>query len=322
MASCAVARETFVALRHKIAKIEGRLTEQFEAPGGEDAVVLRRGGVPAQGLLPLGAAAFDQALGGGIARAGLSEIHGAAMRDAAPTAGFVLALTALLTAENPTGRILWIATSELFREAGRPYPPGLAGRFGIGPQRLLIAEVPKPVDALWVAEEAANAAAFSVILLEMSGNPGVLDLTATRRLHRRALLGGHPIFLLREAGNPQPTAAPLRLVVSAAPAAARQTIAGPLAGSIGPPAFHVTIDKSRISIPASVTLEWNHEAFQERTFRAEDPRAPVSASVGRTHHAPAFRPVVAFPGARHHATAGVQPARKQHPARSGARRAG
>lgn len=326
MASQAMARGTIVALRHSIARIEGRLAERLEVPGGDDDIVLRRGGVPAEGLLPLGAPAFDHALGGGVPCAGLTEIHGAAMRDAGATAGFALALTRLM-AKQPAAGILWIATADLFREAGRPYAPGLARRFGIAASRLLVAEIPKPVDALWVAEEAANTAAFSAILLEIGGNPGVLDLTATRRLHRRALLAGQPLFLLREAASAEPTAAPLRLVVSAAPAAPRQTLAGPLSGSIGPPAFHVRTDKSRTAISATVTLEWKDDAFEERqSLHAEDTRALVSASGGGSRPAPASGALLAFPGADGkgggQAASGVQPARQQHPAGGGARRAG
>src|SRR5690606_36579311 len=119
---------------------------------------------------------------------------------------------------------------------------------------LLLAEAEKLADVLWIAEEAANLGSLAGILLEVRGSPRHLDLTATRRLHRRALAAGHPLFLLRQAGHAEPTAAALRLVVAPMSAAPRLTLSGPLDGSIGPPGFQVSIDKSRTSPPAAFTL--------------------------------------------------------------------
>ncbi|MGB6117486.1 MAG: hypothetical protein WBF87_04630, partial [Mesorhizobium sp.] len=261
MAPHAVARETVVSLRREIAKIEGRLAERLEMPeeAGNSVLLLRRSGVAVGNLRPIGSASLDQSLGGGVAISGLTEIHAAAMRDAAAAAGFALGLAVVSTRmaqEMPDAAapILWAATAQTLREAGRPYMPGLVQRFGLQPQRMLFADVPRPVDALWVAEEAASAGVFSAIIVEIGGDPRELDLTATRRLHRRALASGCPLYLMRLSATVQSTAAPVRLVVQAAPATPRRTLLGPLAGSIGPPAFHVTIGKSRTAIPASVTL--------------------------------------------------------------------
>ena len=111
--------------------------------------------------------------------------------------------------------------------------------------------------------------ALAAVILEIRGSPQRLDLTATRRLHARAQSAGRPVFLLRQAAEAEPTAAPVRLIVSSAPAAPRRTIAGPLAGSIGRPAFTVSIGKSRTALPGQFTLEWNPDehAFEERRPR-------------------------------------------------------
>lgn len=313
MASRAVARDAIASLRQQIAKIEDRLVERLEAPGKEESdvgMLLRRAGVPVQGMLPLGAPAFDAALGGGVPRAGLTEMHAPAMRDAAALAGFALAVTMLI---SPAGLVLWIAANDLFREAGQPYAQGLLHRFGIVPGRLMVAQAPRPLDALWIAEEAANAHVFGGIVLEVARDPRVLDLVATRRLHRRALLAGHPVFLLRVSGSAQPTAAPLRLRLRAAPSSPRHTLSGPLHGSIGPPAFHVDIDKSRTAILASTTLEWSHGHFQERQPGTALPRPVVSLPAGRKASAPALRRVLAF--TRTADAAPVQPAGREHAAR-------
>lgn len=309
MASSAVARETFLALRREIARIEGRLAERLEVPGETAILPAVRAATP---RLRTGLAGFDAALGGGLPLSGLTEIHGCAMRDAGAVAGFALGLTCLLPSMGP---VLWIGTSETFGEAGRPYAPGLAAQFGLSAERLLLGEAPKLADALWMAEEAASIGVFATILLELSGSPAMLDLTATRRLHRRALFAGHPLFLVRNAGMPQPTASPVRLLVAARSARERTIFSQPLTGSIGPPAFQVTIDKNPAALQASFTMEWSNGAFHESDDASRSTAhhgVVVPASPGGADHAPASRPVVAFPRNERHAASGIQPARKQH----------
>ncbi len=325
MARPAVARETVCALRRQIASIEGRLADRLAVPGEESApggVVLRRHGLAAGGsLLATGVEGLDAALGGGLPKAALTEIVTAETRNAGAAAGFVLALAAL--AARPGAPLLWIGTAEIFREAGFPYAPGLFARFGFAPESLLFAEAPKLMDCLWIGEEAAGLAALSAVVLELRGNPAKLDLTATRRLHHRVAAAGRPFFLLRDGALAEPTAAPVRLCVGPAPAGERTTLAGPLARSIGPPAFRVEVDKSPLSRPANFILEWNvHERrFSER--RPALPGAVVPASGDRPAMAPPPGSLVAFgPPAGGGRAAGGQPPREQHPAHRRPRRAG
>ena len=346
MAITAVARETVFALRRQIAKIEGTLPERLEAPVGErsragadgdvgapdldlapDVTIIRRGLAAAlpDAFLPTGVERLDAALSGGLPKAALSEIHGLETRNAGAVAGFVLSLVSLIL-RGQNLPVLWIGTSEIFREAGFPYARGLQGLFGIAPEQLLFSEAAKLTDALWVAEEAAKMTALAAIILEVRGSPQRLDLTATRRLHARAQTAGRPVFLLRQAGEAEPTAAPVRLIVSAAPAASRRTIAGPLAGSIGRPAFTVSIGKSRTALPGQFTLEWNPDehAFEERGTK--DPVAVVPISARRAHPAPAPGAVLAFPAVATPATTSPtacdQPSRHERPTHRRPRRAG
>jgi protein ImuA len=315
MAQPAVARDAVRVLRHQIARMEGRLAERLDAPAPGER--------EARGLLPTGVESFDRALGGGVPAAGLLELH-AASRDAGAAAGFALGLAVLARrGGGGCGPLLWIATSSALREAGRPYAPGLAAAFGLAPGLLLLAEARKLADALWIAEEAAALDTFPAVLLEVDGHPARLDLTATRRLHRRALHAGRPLLLLREAGRPEPTAAPLRLLVAPAPAGLRPGFAGPLSGSIGPPAFRVTISKSRTAIFSAFTLEWADDAFRERRRScATDPVPVVSLPAGRQAAARPAGAVLAFPAGDRPGAAGVQGAGKQHPAHRRPRRAG
>jgi protein ImuA len=299
MAHNALAREGILSLRREIARIEGRLAERLELPSspapetpeaggdsvdGDAGMVVRRRGIAAPLLLPLGIEALDCSLGGGLPLAAMTEIHGAQMRDAGAVAGFALGLAALalslerLNGESARRPLLWIAGPGLFDEAGDPYAPGIAERFGIEPERLLICRTRRIEQALWVAEEAAALPELALVLLETAGSSRKLDLTATRRLHRRAQRSGRPLLLLRQAGATEPTAAPVRLQVGPAPAAERQLLSGTLEGSIGPPAFTVAITRSRTNMPASATLEWSDDA---RAFRAREPAARHARETGR-----------------------------------------
>ncbi len=297
MATSAVAREAVCALRREIARIEGTLPERLEpaeVAGSASAgagIVLRRQGAAdgTAGLLPTGAGGLDAALGGGLPLAALVEIHGRETRDAGVVAGFALAMVALARRQATVkAPLLWVTAGETFPEAGSPYAPGILHRFGLPPKALLVAQGRRLEDALWVAEEAAALGALSAVLLEVRGHTPKLDLTATRRLHRRTQAAGRPLYLLRHAGEPAPTAAPVRLVVSAAPAAKRQILSGALAGSIGPPAFTVAVSRSRLGMPATFTLEWNDDerAFHERRSDpggAQDHGAVVSAAADGTY---------------------------------------
>lgn len=335
MATGAVARETIVALRRQIARIEGTLPERLEAPDatlGADAPVIRRDGV-ADSLLCTGISPLDAILGGGLPKAALTEIHGAGTRDAGAVAGFALSLASLLLKQEPEAPapLLWIGTAEIFHEAGLPYARALRSLFGIAPASLLFCAVPKLADALWVAEEAARLTALRAVVLEVRGNPRGLDLTATRRLHRRAQDAGRPVLLLRHAAQPEPTAAPVRLAVSAAPAALRQTLAGPLPGSIGRLAFTVAVGKSRTAMPGQFILEWNTDEriFEERRReqehaqeeRAADSLAVVPVSSRRADIAAAPGTVVAFRSIEPRA-AGHQPSRQERGTHRSPRRAG
>ncbi|TIR69843.1 MAG: hypothetical protein E5X15_26795, partial [Mesorhizobium sp.] len=188
MAISVVARETVFALRRQIAKIEGTLPERLEAPAsgapkaipgtvrsgfpsglakkqiagdaaGSDVTpeitIVRRGLAVASpdAFLHTGIERLDTALGGGVPKAALSEIHGLETRDAGAVAGFALSLASLILKQKQGLPVLWIGTAEIFREAGFPYARGLHAFFGIEPEQLLFSEAPKLVDALWIAEE-------------------------------------------------------------------------------------------------------------------------------------------------------------------------
>ncbi|GAC1044914.1 ImuA family protein [Rhizobium sp. No.120] len=322
MAEAAVARETLFALRETIARLEGRPIPALAAAAHEtlaDKPVREAAGIakplPApsmleQTLLPVGVDELDAALQGGLPLDALTEIRSLGLRDAAAASGFALALAARLhaqasdmaTAKSP---VLWIGDTVATMEAGLPYAIGIRD-FGLEPEAFLQASPRKLDDALWVAEAALGSAAFAAVILEVRGNPARFGLTESRRLALRAKAAGRPLFLLRQGGEEEASSALFRFSVEPAPAQARPLPDGSvLGGSIGHPAFRLTLEKSRNPAPLSITLEWNahdrrfapvsdvqHPAFPGE--HAAHSGADLSASADRPHRAQALGSILAF----------------------------
>lgn len=280
MATGVMVRETICALRRAVRAIEERPAETL---GGQGVTVRRfDAGSETAGRIETGLAAFDAALGGGLPLAALSELRTDETRQAGAATGFALALASL--AADSARPLLWVAATDTLAEAGLPHAPGIAALVGLA--RFIVAPARTLAQALWVAEEAAACGAVGAVLVELRGNPARLDLTATRRLDRRAQASRRPVFLLRHAAEPEPTAAPVRLHVAAAPYARGDPLF-PFGG-----AFAVTVEKSPAARQLSVLMEWNAD---ERRFRDAAPHhgAVVSPPAGRSHPAPASRPGLA-----------------------------
>ncbi|HTN97668.1 MAG TPA: hypothetical protein VL101_11885, partial [Nordella sp.] len=125
MATSAVARDVVFALRQKIAKIEGTLPELLVSPSDNQppaGVLVRRNGVASARdfFLPTGVERLDAVLGGGLPKAGLTEIHGTQTRNVGAASGLALCLVSLMlkACRKPGALVLWIGTAEIFREAG------------------------------------------------------------------------------------------------------------------------------------------------------------------------------------------------------------
>lgn len=335
MAREAAARQTLFALRREVARIEGTLADRLAIPAAAaGGSLVRHSGIvhaASPDFIPTSVPRLDERLNGGLPAAALTEIHGAGMRDTGAVTGFALALASLALQRNASGRpLFWIGTEDGFHEGGFPYAPALLKDYGIAPERLILSRTRKIEDALWVASETAKLKAVSALVIEIRGNPARVDLTATRRLQRRASLAGHPVFLLRQssgtgAAEAEPTAAPVRLLLAPAPAGLRRTISGPLAGSIGPPAFRVRIDKNRNGLPGQFLLEWNPEthSFDERPegHAAENNGIVVSPARDGPDSAPAVGAFMAF-GETGNGSPRGEPPGEQYPAHRGSRRAG
>lgn len=296
-----MAREAFVELARRIARIEGRTVPAAGFP--EESAALagarippvparqplspRRGGT----MLPLGIPELDRALGGGLRHDALHEIRAETTREAAAASGFATTLLSLLTRHDDRP-LLFVVELAAAREGGLPYGPGL-DQFGLDPGRLVMVETARPEEALWVFEEGLRCAGLAAVLCELRGHPKVLDLTASRRLALRARDSGVMGFLLRQAVAAEPGAAVTRWRVAPRPAGTLDDFAD----GIGRPAWRLDLERNRAGRLGRFDLEWDHAAF--RFARASESRAalPVdrpAVSLERPDLADAARPVVAL----------------------------
>jgi protein ImuA len=204
------------------------------------------------GALPLGIAAIDEALGGGLARGALHEIAAPGEAHLAAATGFVLGLSSLSSpsprvrgegafqrsqtrgdAPSPArlrsaqagdlspraGRgeeksVVWIAEDMALAESGAPYGPGLDA-FGLAPERLVTVAVAHRRDLLWAMEEALRCRAVAAVIGEM--RHGEIDMVSVRRLSLAAAESGALAFLLRAAPPTDASTAATRWIVGAAP---------------------------------------------------------------------------------------------------------
>jgi protein ImuA len=157
--------------------------------------------------LPLGVAAIDDALGGGLARGALHEIAAVSEAHLPAATGFALGLAA-------SRRLVWIAEDMALAESGAPYGPGLDA-FGLAPEHLLTVAAARMPDLLWAMEEALRCRAVHAAIGEL--RHGEIDPVALRRLSLAAGESGALALLLRSAPARAASTAATRWIVGAAP---------------------------------------------------------------------------------------------------------
>ena len=290
------------ALRRQVARLEGGVPScraRSPAVGGSSTKT--------ETGIALGIDAFDVALGGGCPMAAMTEIRSAETRDWGMANAFAFALICMMRMGQPqaAGPLVWISAPDALAEGGEPFLPGLTG-FSPRPPQLLIVRPRKTEEALWAAEAAAGAQGIAATVLEIRGNPSCLGFTESRRLHLRARQTGRPLLLLRQAGIAEASAVPVRFRVGPAPGGLRALPDGSgLTGSLGNPAFAVTLEKSRLASPLTLILEWNpddcrlilrsHPAGHDAGVTdAADPGDLLSVSAHRPDRTGASGRVLAF----------------------------
>jgi len=204
-------------------------------------------------LRPLGVAAIDAVLQGGLMPAALHEIAPARMTDLGATCGFAVALAARPAPARGEKRreVLWIQTDFAALESGRPYGPG-CDLFGLPTRRLLLLTVPRPVDLLWAMEEALRSRALATVIGELPQDGTAADLTATRRLTLAAREGDSLGLLLRHQSSPLTSSAETRWQVAAAPSRPDRF------GGLGCTAFALSLTKNRRGPTGRWLVAWDH----------------------------------------------------------------
>jgi len=244
--------EDLAGLRHQIAGLEGRARYQEIAPAVQFAVP-----------------ALDAVLGGGLEPGAVHEVAPAAPLHAGAATGFAFALAALADRTRP-GQTIHIATGFGTAETGAPYGLGLS-HYGTAMARVLLVQVPRPIDVLWAMEEALGCRGVAAVIAMLPSDGAIADLTATRRLalaaRERASFG----LILRQRTTAQPSAAATRWEVAAAPSRADAF------GGLGPARFALDLTKNRRGRCGRFVLEWIHHerAFADAALSGRVVAAPV-----------------------------------------------
>lgn len=203
-----------------------------------------------------GEPALDHALGGGLATDALHD-----WTAAGPHAASAVALLLALLARRPAGDVLWVTTTAMAMDYGRPYGPGMAA-LGLDPTRFLFAVGRRELDVAWALEEGLAAATPAAGgLAAVVGIGGALDFTASRRLSLAAARHGCPCLWLSLGG----TAATGRAASSAAHTRwrveSRPSRPEPHAPRTpGPPVWRMSLTRARSLPPLAFDVTWNDES--------------------------------------------------------------
>lgn len=219
------------SLRARIAAVEQGAVEQggagLQVPTG---VAL---GVPLDAALP----------GGGLTRRGVHVIAATAYGDRPAASGFAAGLAACLAQAHP-GPVLWCRMQSVSRDWGGLYGPGLAA-FGLDPARLILVDVARSRELLWVVEESLRTSVLSGVIADFGDEARGVDLTAGRRLQLAAESCGTPALLLTGHRGVLPAgAAVTHWRIAFAPS--RQH---PLTGGLGLPVWQVRLERCRHGAP-------------------------------------------------------------------------
>jgi protein ImuA len=192
----------------------------------------------------------------------------AARDDKAAMTGFGVMLALMLAGDKPC---FFVRTQN--RDGAMLYPPGLAA-LGLDPARCFTVHAPDLLSALRATADIARSGAAGAVLLDVEGNPRLLDLTASRRLALAAEKAGTVVLLLRSGAREAPSAAYSRWQIS-------PMLSTPLlAEAPGGPAFAITLLRHRrMAAGQQAQLIWNGEdgQFEEQAAPASG-RAPALAA--------------------------------------------
>jgi len=207
---------------------------------------LAKPGLPkAKHFVGLGREPDDQALKDGLRHDAFHEVFAHAGHEAAAT-GFAVGLAARLAQDK---HILWIGEKFAWQEHGMPCPSGFF-ELGLDPSQVMFLSVTHAGDALRAAGDALTCTSLGTVIIEITGNPKILDLTASRRLVLACAQNSVPVILLHFGAALQTSAAETRWIVKGAPSAAE-------ADNWGHPTFDVNLIRNRSGRTGQWGFAWS-----------------------------------------------------------------
>src|ERR1700744_624524 len=222
--------------------------------------------------VPLGFAPADAVLKGGLERGTLHEVYAVTNSEAAATA-FAAGLAARVAGKK---KLLWIRQDFSAVEFGELSATGFL-ELGIDPSQILLVCTAHADDAIKAASDALTCSALGAIVIEIPGEPKILDLVTSRRLTIAGAQGGVTTFLLRFGAKIQDSTAETRWVI-------RTGASLPEEEDWGQPVFETDLVRNRHGRTGHWVMEWNCEngLFREpHCGNAAHHRALVSASGDR-----------------------------------------
>jgi protein ImuA len=241
-----------------------------------EKVAALRAQLAAQGLetlvtnarVPMGFAPADAVLKGGLQRGTLHEVYAATGSEASATA-FAAGLAARVADKK---KILWIRQDYSALEFGELSATGFL-ELGIDPSQILLICTAPADDAIKAASDALTCAALGAVVIELPGEPKILDLVTSRRLTLAASQKNVTAILLRLGARVQDSTAETRWFI--------RTRASPLEEeNWGQPVFETDLVRNRHGRTGHWVMEWNCDAglFEEpRRGNTAHYRAVVSA---------------------------------------------
>jgi protein ImuA len=188
----------------------------------------------------------------GLARTGLHDVSPRSYSDVPAAMRFTLAL-ALRRMGDPAERrpLLWCRMAQAVREHGKLYGHGIEF-MGLARHRFVTVILKRPMDALWVAEEALKSGSVAVVISDADAKQ--TNLTATRRLSLAAQAGKSAGLLVFTAPQTGPTTSHTRWIASAS----RSQPPPYDLHAPGRPTWNLDLVRARGGRPGAWTVEWQN----------------------------------------------------------------